>query len=159
MQWGISKCAICVFWEVSLGVDVMMWWLELPLPSWTHAHKSHISERAEREQEQPGSLVKTCHQPWTAYIFCVREGYMPVFKNLTQGYVYWSERERETSTPTGDLTHNPVMCLDWGSNLKLFGVRDDAPTNSATQPGPCTFFKATIWGVFLLLESELKPYR
>ena len=44
------------------------------------------------------------------------------------------ERENINQLPpvctlTGDRTHNLGMCLDWGSNLQPFGVRDDAPTN------------------------------
>ncbi|KAF6123874.1 dynactin subunit 5 [Phyllostomus discolor] len=32
-------------------------------------------------------------------------------------------------TPTGDRTHNLVMCPDWELNPQPFGLWDDAPTN------------------------------
>ena len=39
-------------------------------------------------------------------------------------------------TLTGDQTHNLGTCPDQESNLQPLGVRDDAPVNGATWPGP-----------------------
>ena len=42
--------------------------------------------------------------------------------------------ERETNI-SWDRTHNPGMCPDQGLNPQPFGIRDNVPTNAATQPG------------------------
>ena len=56
-------------------------------------------------------------------------------------YFRESGRERETSTGCllyapclGGIEHATYMCPDQRSNLLPFGVREDAPTNWATQP-------------------------
>ena len=63
------------------------------------------------------------------------------------------EREKQQSVashprPDWNRTHNLGMRPDQELNLQLFGVRDDAPTNWATQPGKANLYlvdKILIW--------------
>ena len=85
------------------------------------------------------------------------------FKILIREYVYWfsdweERRERERNqwerenidqlppicAPTRDETCNLVMCPNWRFNIRPLGVRDDAPTNWATQPGLQRVLKHTL---------------
>ena len=40
--------------------------------------------------------------------------------------------------PTGDLTHNPGMCPDWGLNQQPFGLQAGAQSTEPHQPGQYT---------------------
>ena len=37
--------------------------------------------------------------------------------------------------PTGDLAHNPGMCLDWELNLQPFGLQASTQSTEPHQPG------------------------
>ena len=56
---------------------------------------------------------------------------------------YWYERETligSVHALTEYQTRNLGMCPGWELNSQSFGVRDGAPTNWATWPGPCALF-------------------
>ena len=50
-------------------------------------------------------------------------------------------------TLTRDWTHNLGVCPDQGLNLQPLGVKDNAPTNWATQPGLYQFFIFQLQGL------------
>ena len=54
------------------------------------------------------------------------------------------EREKHPiNALTRDQTHNLGMCPDWESNLKPFGVQNNAPANWATSQGkPVPFYNS-----------------
>ena len=56
--------------------------------------------------------------------------------------------------PTGDLTHNPGMCLDWESNQRPFGSQAGAQSTEPHQAGPpCLSYNKRSINVNILTRS------
>ena len=56
---------------------------------------------------------------------------------------------------TGDLAHNPGMCLDWESNLQPFSVQAYTQSTELYQPGLMSFFlRVLFYPVFLVVFSK-----
>ena len=51
------------------------------------------------------------------------------------------------SSSTGDLAHNPGLCLDWESNRRLLGLQAGAQSREPHEPGSVSLFK---WGLYYL---------
>lgn len=67
-------------------------------------------------------------------------------KNINRPYI---------RTLTKDQTHNLSVRPNWESNLQTFGVGDNAPINSATQPGLTSGFDGSV--LKLRVSSAFDP--
>ena len=93
---------------------------------WDSLGGKNLGQRIRKEGAVRNCLSNGHYLPRRLYIYTVLI--------LTQGYVYWFERETHTHRFEKYQFVASPGCPDLGWNLLHFGARDDVPTNWATWP-------------------------